>query len=443
MTDDTDTNDADGPEAGTPSSGTVSRRRFLGAASALSAVGGAFVGAAAVGVPVGLSTQSGPARVRSPSGAAEPFYGTHQGGISTTPQRHTYFAVLNLTTTDRERLTDLLRKWTATAADLTSGRPAPPLSGEPDAAEADSGEAVGLGPARLTVNVGFGPSLFGVNGRDRFQLADRWPVQLIDLPAFRGDALQDSTSGGDLTIHACADDPQVAFHAVRQLVRAGGPLTVVRWSQAGFNETDASPGTPRNLLGFKDGTSNPGTTAELAQFVWARSDAPVWMAGGTYLVMRRIRISLEQWDAQTLQSQERAVGRHKATGAPLGRSEEFDPLDLRATDRTGSPVIPLDAHVRLASPQENWGATLLRRSYSYSNGATPAQGPGAAPPSFDAGLLFASYQNDPRLAFIPIFRALSEKDALARFCTCTGSAIAAIPPAPSKEGHWIGEDLFA
>ena len=299
------------------------------------------------------------------------------------------------------------------------------------------------GPGRLTVNVGFGPSLFGVNGLDRFRLAERWPIQLVDLPAFRGDALSASTAGGDLTIHACADDPQVAFHAVRQLVRAGGALTAVRWSQAGFNETDASRGTPRNLLGFKDGTSNPSTTAELAQFVWARSDAPAWMAGGTYLVMRRIRISLEQWDAQTLRSQELAVGRHKATGAPLGRSGEFDALDLRATNSTGGPVVPLDAHVRLASPQENWGATLLRRSYSYSNGVTPAQESGAGSPSFDAGLLFASYQNDPRLAFIPIFHALAEKDALSRFCTCTGSAIAAIPPAPSKAGRWIGQDLFS
>ena len=137
-----------------------------------------------------------------------------------------------------------------------------------------------------------------------------------------------------------------------------------------------------------------------------------------------------------------AAGFHKATGAPLGRSEELDALDLRATDPTGRPVIPLDAHVRLASPQENWGATLLRRSYSYSNGVTPAQEPGSTPASFDAGLLFASYQNDPRLAFIPVFQALAEKDALSRFCTCTGSAIAAIPPAAARRGRWIGEDLF-
>ena len=240
-----------------------------------------------------------------------------------------------------------------------------------------------------------------------------------------------------------ANDPQVAFHAVRQLVRAGAALTSIRWSQAGFNETAASRGTPRNLLGFKDGTSNPTTMAELAQFVWARSDAPEWMAGGTYLVMRRIRISLDHWDAQTLRSQERIIGRHKTTGAPLGRSGEFDALDLRTTDTAGRPVIPLDAHVRLASPQENWGATMLRRSYSYSNGVMQPQESRSGPPSFDAGLLFASYQGDPRLAFIPIFKTLAEKDALSNFCIHTASAIAAIPPAPSAEGRWIGQDLFS
>jgi deferrochelatase/peroxidase EfeB len=438
MTDDTDT--PGGLQHGAPTPDTVSRRQFLGAAGVLGGVG---AGAAAVGITLGRSGE-GQLPDNSASGAPEPFYGTHQGGIVMPPQSHTYFAALDVTTNDRGRLTDLLERWTAIAANLTAGRPARPQTGDSGRVEPDSGEAVGLGPARLTLNVGFGPGLFGAGGRfDRFGLADRWPIQLIDLPAFRGDALTASTTGGDLTVHACADDPQVAFHAVRQLVRAGGTLTSIRWSQAGFNETDASRGTPRNLLGFKDGTSNPRTPAELAQFVWARPDAPEWMAGGTYLVVRRIRISLEQWDTQTLRSQERAIGRHKASGAPLGRSGEFDALDLESTDRAGRPVIPLDAHVRLAAPQENWGASMLRRSYSYTNGVAPRPDSSSGSPSLDAGLLFASYQSDPRLAFIPIFQKLADTDALSRFCTCTASAIAALPPAPSEEGRWIGQDLFS
>jgi deferrochelatase/peroxidase EfeB len=437
MTD--ETNSPEGPAAGTTGSGTVSRRKFLGAVSAASA----GAAAAAVAIPLGMSAGT----EQTPDGAysegIEPFYGTHQGGIITSPQSHTYFAALDVTTNDRKQLTALLRRWTTMAANLATGGPAFPITRDLGHAEPDSGETANLGPARLTVNIGFGPGLFGVDGSDRFSLADRWPIQLADLPAFPGDALNASTAGGDLTIHACADDPQVAFHAVRQLVRAGATVTSLRWSQSGFNEAAASRGTPRNLLGFKDGTSNPRTSAELATFVWAGSEAPEWMVGGTYLVVRRIRVSLEHWDAQTLRTQELTIGRHKASGAPLGRSDEFDPLDLQTTDTAGRPVIPFDAHVRLASPQENWGATMLRRSYSYSNNATPPQGSGAGAASFDAGLLFASYQRDPRLTFLPIFRTLAEKDALSKFTTHTGSAIAAIPPAPSKAGRWIGQDLFS
>jgi deferrochelatase/peroxidase EfeB len=436
MTDDTDS--SEGTPTGAPSPGMVSRRKFLGAVSAVSA----GAGAAAVAIPLRIT--SGPEQSLGgvSSSGTEPFYGTHQGGIVTSPQSHTYFAALDVTTNDRRQLTDLLRSWTAIAANLTSGRPAQPITRDLGRVEPDSGEAVDVGPARLTVNIGFGPGLFGLDGPDRFSLSDRWPIQLLELPTFPGDALNASTAGGDLTIHACADDPQVAFHAVRQLVRAGVAVTSLRWSQAGFNEATASLGTPRNLLGFKDGTSNPSTSAELADFVWAGSEAPQWMVGGTYLVMRRIRISLEDWDAQTLRSQELTIGRHKDTGAPLGRPGEFDPLDLRSTDAAGRPVIPLDAHVRLASPQENWGTTMLRRSYSYSNSVTQPEESGSGEASFDAGLLFACYQRDPRLTFVPIFRVLAEQDALSKFTTHTGSAIAAIPPAPSTAGRWIGQELF-
>lgn len=346
-----------------------------------------------------------------------------------------------MTTTDRRVLRELLQLWTTMAARLTSGLSSSVPVPSTDAALADSGEAEGLGPARLTVNFGFGPGLFGIDGPDRFGLADRWPIQLLNLPAFPGDAFGPSAAGGDLTVHACADDLQVAFHAVRQLVRAGAGVTSLRWSQTGFNETAASPGTPRNLLGFKDGTSNPSTEAELKQFVWAGPEAPRWMAGGTYLVVRRIKIDLERWDAEAVPIQERIIGRSKGSGAPLGRDGEFDPLDLEARDSAGHPVIPLDAHVRLASPQENWGATLLRRSYAYTNTLTDA-GPSGSEPALDAGLLFVSYQRDPRLSFIPLFQKLAGHDALRGFTTHTASAIAAIPPAPPHPGRWIGQDLL-
>ena len=60
-------------------------------------------------------------------------------------------------------------------------------------------------------------------------------------------------------MQACADDPQVAFHAVRNLARIGRGIVVMRWSQLGFGRTSSTSTaqeTPRNLMGFKDGTNN-------------------------------------------------------------------------------------------------------------------------------------------------------------------------------------------
>jgi len=413
----------------TPPDPPVTRRGFLGA------VGGLTVGAAAGGLPAGLVARPSAAAVVPTDPAVEPFYGEHQGGILTAPQRHTSVVALDVTTERRDELAGLLRHWTGLAADLTAGRIADPGRTSPD-----SGEAVDLGPARLTVAVGLGPGLFGVDGDDRFGLADRWPIQLAPLPAFPVDAMAATDSGGDLVLQASADDPQVVFHAVRQLVRAGAGITSIRWTQDGFDESAASPGTPRNLLGFKDGTANPTSVADLDRFVWAGPEAPAWMAGGTYLVVRRIRVALDRWDAEPVASQERIIGRHKASGAPLGRTAEDDPLDLDARQPDGQPVIPADAHVRLASPQANWGVTLLRRSCAYANGVTAPSGGGG--PALDAGVLFTSFQRDPRLAFVPIVRSLASDDALSRFTSHTASAVAAVPPAPAHPGRWLGQALF-
>lgn len=420
---------ADTTERGGPK---ISRRGFLGAAGGV-AVGGALAGAG-VELTKGVTT------------SIVPFYGVHQGGILTSPQRHTYLAALDVTTENKRDVADLLRHWTAMAYRLTQGQTAGLLTESADDVEPDSGETVDLDAARLTVNFGFGPTLFVRNGHDRFGLAGHRPYELVELPSFSGDQLIAAKCGGDITIHACADDPQVASHAVRQLARSANGVASIRWSQSGFNETAASSGTPRNLMGFKDGTMNPQTASELDQFVWVGDEGPHWMTGGTYLVVRRIRMSLEHWDAQTLSAQEHIVGRHKFSGAPLGESTELDALDLGAKDAQGRFVIPLNAHVRLASPEENWGAMMLRRSYAYDDGVVSASA-GASPghdasPNFDAGLLFACYQRNPLLAFIGIFRKLTTNDALTRFTTHTGSALIAIPPAAGGPGEWVGQRLF-
>lgn len=410
---------------------TISRRGFLGAAGGLVA-GGALAGA---------GTERTAGAVASTSAEAISFYGAHQQGIATSPQRQSVFAAFDVRASARTELVALLKAWTQLAANLCAGRPAGTLDEDIAQVEPDSGASLGLGPARLTVNFGFGPSLFGIGAPDRFGLGSRRPMALVDLPSFPGDALEAASTGGDLTVHACADDPQVAFNAVRQLERVARDTAVIRWAQAGFNETGASEGTSRDLLGFKDGTVNPRGDDELEEFVWVgeNQDQP-WMVGGTYLVVRRIRLLLDRWDGETLGSQQRVIGRQKRSGAPLSGGDENDPVDLEARGPDGEPAIPLDAHIRLASPQENWEQMLLRRSYAYDAGARPL--PGGDEPVLDAGLFFCAYQQNPRLSFIPIYARLAAHDALRRFTLHTASAIAALPAGVSGPSHWIGEDLL-
>ncbi|KVC90577.1 peroxidase [Burkholderia ubonensis] len=414
-----------------------------------------FLKAGGAAVAAGLAAASMPAAhaadAPAPTAAAhddvEPFYGKHQGGITTPQQRHAYFAALDLTATRRADVIALLKTWTDAAARMTRGETAQPLvtSGGDDAAPVDGGDALGLGPARLTITFGFGPGMFTLAGKDRYGLAKHRPAALVDLPRFNGDQLLPEKTGGDLFIQACADDAQVAFHAVRQLVRLGASTTQMRWGQAGF--TSGKPGeTPRNLMGFKDGTMNPSMSdpAAMNEFVWAGGEGPAWMNGGTYTVVRRIRITLEHWDNTELGFQEQVVGRHKYSGAPLGGQHEFEPLDLDAADKDGNPVIPDNSHARLASPQLNNGAQILRRAYSYNDSTNfyvERWPPWRQQTEYDAGLMFVAHQRDPRRGFIPINEKLAKLDIMNQFTTHVGSAIFACPPG-AQPGSFIGAALF-
>jgi len=366
-----------------------------------------------------------------------PFYGPRQAGITTPAQRHSCLVSFDVTVESRRDLGVIMRTWTGVAAQLCAGEQVTVATPAGKRTTPDSGEAVDLGAARLTVNFGFGPRLFGVGGPDRFGLLDRWPMQLVEVPSLPGDDIAPGCLGADLTVHACADDPQVVVHAIRELTRSAGNAVRWRWSQSGFNEAAASNGTPRNLLGFKDGTVNPTSPSQLADFVWASGDqGQDWMIGGTYLVVRRIRIDLAAWDRTPVEDQERVIGRYKRSGAPLGSTEEHDTLDLDARDARGGLVIPLDAHVRLAASQENWGQMMLRRSYSYDNGVIEGGG------VLDAGLLFMAYQQDPRIGCVPVIEKLARRDALNPFIKHTASAVVAIPPGAREPGEWVGESVL-
>ncbi len=435
----------------------ASRRAFLGGAGgALATLASSPAYAAPEKAAKGISAQGqGPDRA-----AAEPFRGPHQGGILTAQQNQTYFAAFDLVTASRDEVIALLRRWTEAGERLTGGSKAASLDGvKPDVAAPDSGEALGLGAARLTLTFGFGAGLFVRDGKDRYGLAPRRPEALVDMPEFTGDQLQEARTGGDLSVQACADDPQVAFHAVRQLARLAGEAARLRWTQTGFSSNYAAEDTPRNLMGFKDGTQNPiaerpreparGVTLPnpLAPeaVIWVGEDGQAWMRGGSYVVVRRIRIALEHWDNTDVEFQELTIGRHKYSGAPLGGKDEFDALDLDAVNGDGNSVIPDNAHVRLAAAANNDGAQILRRGYSYNDGVNVTAErwpPWRQGLEYDAGLLFVCYQRDPRTGFIHIFERMAKLDALNQYVTHTGGGLFACPGGIGP-GEFIGQALFA
>ncbi len=423
-----------------------STRRAVLAAGAGTALAGAAAGVSwasrpPVAAPGAAATGAAAAGAGRTTGAV-PFRGLHQAGITTPAQDHLHFVALDVVTDDPDALRDLLTAWTRAAERMCAGAEAAPggaVGGGPYGVPQDTGEALDLPASNLTVTVGYGPSLFD----GRFGLAGRRPEALRELPAFAGDDLDPARSGGDLCLQACADDPQVAVHAVRNLVRMGFGVVSVRWSQLGFGRTSSTStaqSTPRNLFGFKDGTANlkAEETAALAEHVWVDpADAPggaAWMAGGSYLVARRIRMHIEVWDRSTLRDQEDTIGRGKRVGEPLGGTAEHDPPDFAALAADGRPHVPADSHVALAHPDHLGGIRILRRGYTFADGSD-GQG------HLDAGLFFIAFVRDPARQFVPMQQALARADRLNEYIEHTGSAVFACPPGPSDGQDW-GSALF-
>ncbi|WP_393083953.1 iron uptake transporter deferrochelatase/peroxidase subunit [Streptomyces sp. LN704] len=406
---------------------TPSRRSLIGWGGAGLALGAAAAGGAVAMTRTGNDVDPAGAE----TGAAVAFHGTHQAGIATPVQDRLHFAAFDVKTDDRAEFVQMLKEWTAAARRMTGGHTVGEgaYGGLAEAPPDDTGEALGLKPSRLTLTIGFGPSLF-----EKFGLAGQRPQALVDLPQFPGDNLEAARSNGDLCIQACADDPQVAVHAIRNLARIGFGKVAIRWSQLGFGKTSSTTPdaqTPRNLMGFKDGTRNiAGTEPErLKKFVWVgEGDGPAWMTGGSYLVARRIRMNIETWDRTSLQEQEDVFGRDKGEGAPAGKAKERDEPFLKA--------MKPDAHVRLAHPESNDGITLLRRGYSFTDG-TDGLG------RLEAGLFFLAYQRDVRKGFIPVQRRLSHSDALNEYIQHVSSAVFAAPPGVRDKDDWWGRTLFA
>jgi deferrochelatase/peroxidase EfeB len=416
----------------------ISRRRALSVAGlGAAAIGGlGYAGRSAV-ADSDAQAVARAAGGDAPRGLPVAFRGVHQAGIATPVQDRLHFTAFDVKTEDRTELVTLLKAWTRAAERMTLGIDAVDLGSYPAVVQSppgDTGEAVGLPPSRLTLTIGFGPSLFERGGRHRFGLKGQRPEALADLPKFRGDTLDPLRSNGDIVVQACADDPQVAVHAIRNLARIGFGTVSVRWSQLGFGKTSSTTPeeqTPRNLFGFKDGTNNPSVDdiETLDKHIWVGAeDNPAWMRGGSYLVARRIRMIIEIWDRTPLFDQEDIIGRDKKEGAPAGKRFERDKVDMA--------VQPEVSHIKLAAPENNDGATILRRGYSFVDGS---DGLGR----LDAGLFFLAYQRDPRTGFVTVQKSLSKSDVLNEYIRHTGSGVYACPPGVSTPDRWWGDTLFA
>lgn len=410
--------------------------------------------AAAQSAPSNDSVTANWGKTQDPN-RAEPFWGEHQGGIATKPQHFMYFAAFDLTTTKREDVISLLKAWTAAAARMTDGEtaqpmegglklaviPAPPQGGDasempdPGPRAADTGEVLGMPPSRLTITFGFGAGLFSKDGKDRFGLAAQRPEVLVDMPNFGAiDQMAPEHTGGDLVIQACAEDPQVAFHAIRQLARIAEGVAAIHWVQTGYRPIAGD----RHLLGFSAEEKVPGMNAPSGEAIWVGKDGPEWMRGGSYIVVRRIRFAVEHWDQMPQAYQESAIGamKHPHMEADQAQTTEKPSTDNAATDDS------VPAHLAIVSPGRD---SMLRRSYSYNDGVnfiSERWPPWRQGLEYDAGMFFVCFQRDPRTGFIAVFRQMANRDfKLNQFWTHVGGGLFAVPRG-AKQGEYIGQRLF-
>ncbi|RRD51221.1 Dyp-type peroxidase [Arachnia propionica] len=402
--------------------------------------------AGAVGVGVGgffAGRATSPADGTEDLGAVEyPFHGEHQAGIITPAQEQLHFAAFDMMPgQSREDLKELLQDWSYAASRMVLGLPVGAggaFDGDPLAPPVDTGEAADHGPNGLTLTFGLGRTLFlDTDGDDRFGIAEQLPEAFTGLPKMVNDFIKPAISDGDLCIQACANDPQVAVHAIRNLTRIAFGRASLRWAQLGFgraSSTTKEQPTPRNLFGQKDGTNNlrAEDTEKLAEHVWI-SDGPAWSHGGSYLVARKISMTIEVWDGLQLGEQDRVLGRAKGTGAPLSGGDEFTPPDFAKAGENGQPLIDPRSHVARTHPDNNDGIHMLRRAYNYVDGSDE-QG------RLAAGLFFIAYVKEPS-RFAKVHRNMARDDMFVEYLKTLGTGVYLVPPG-CAEGGFVGEGLF-
>jgi deferrochelatase/peroxidase EfeB len=403
----------------------LSRRAFLGtAAVGTAALGGAAIGGAAI------ASAREPDKVQSRA-----FFGTHQAGILEPPAAAGLIAAFTCVDRDRAGLARTLRSLSDEAPVLVARLPVAAL--DPALPPEDNGVLDEVADPGLAVTVSVGASLFD----GRYGLAARKPRELVTMPFFRNDKLDPARSHGDLLVVIQGKEPDVCLHALRRLMRATRDGLVLHWMLEAFTRPDAKQlvgqTQNRNLLGFKDGTANPDANAAnlMDDLVWtAPADGePAWTAGGSYQVVRAIRMFVEHWDRTSLTEQEQIIGRHKASGAPLGAAKETDTPHY-ADDPRGERM-PLDAHIRLANPRtpETAHQILLRRGFSYSRGVD-------ASGQLDQGLAFVSYQR--RLSSFVAVQERLAREPLEEYVRPEGGGYFFALPGATGPGDWLGRTLL-
>lgn len=420
----------------------LTRRSFLG--SSLTALGAGGVGVAA-GVQAApgaraSATEQPLADQARTVGLSElelsiPFDGSHQAGILTPRQNNATFVALDCTAPNAEGLFEALQALSSEARLLTQGSAVGVT--EIDEPPPDSGLLGAYNaPDSLTVTIGFGASLFD----DRFGLARKRPANLTPMRTFAQDEIDPAATGGDVILQICAGQRDTVVHTVRTLMSAVAGHLTVRWMLDGFQSAFRGPNqhsSRRNLFAFRDGTGNPdtGDAALMDRLIWVdrRAASPRWTAGGTYMVVRRIRMFVEFWDRVGMLEQEQMIGRYRVSGAPLGGSHEFENPDYGA-DPHGRRI-PLNAHIRLANDRTPVQETqrMLRRSYSYDLGVDPAG-------NLNQGLLFVAFNQNTLTQYEPVQQRL-EHEPMIDYIKPVGGGYFFVPRASRAPGDWVGSDL--
>jgi len=408
---------------------TISRRSLLKGAVA-GAAGTALTGGVLLG---GEHADTQDSRVSAPASSAYPFHGVHQAGIlnpgPSAKQAFSCFVAFDVMGAAKRDVIDALQTLTSRARLLTGGGVPPDLGvGEPPSDSDVLGPDV---PADgLTVTVSVGSTVFD----QRYGLAAAKPAKLTPMPIFPNDLPDPAWLGGDVVLQICANHPDTIHHAIRDITKHTRSGMQLRWKIEGYASPPRPSGTPRNLLGFKDGTANP-TGGTASSLVWVTdASEPAWAQGGSYQVVRLIRMLVEFWDRVSINEQEGMFGRRRDSGAPLDGNTEFATPDY-AADPQGK-VIPLDSHIRLANPRTAGSADqrIIRRSYNYDLGLDQNG-------NLQAGHVFVAYQQDVERQFATI-QARLINEPLVDYVQPFGGGYFFALPGVSDVNDWYGRRLL-